>query len=102
MCAPIADSKICPHLAIVYGFCERGTAVDIFQSIVVYLEFWGVGDPLETLKYVFTKMISSEFLSPSSNYPTWRANFDWLFKNPDTWIKILEGQYDELFIKGRR
>ena len=59
-------------------------------------------DPLKTLNIVFTKMISSEFLSPSSNNPTWRANFDWLFKDPDTWIKILEGQYDELFIKGRR
>ena len=59
-------------------------------------------DPLATLEQVFMKMISSEFLSPSSNNPTWRANFDWLFKNPDTWIKILEGQYDELFIKGRR
>lgn len=60
------------------------------------------GDPLATLEQVFMKMISSEFLSPSSNNPTWRANFDWLFKDPDTWIKILEGQYDELFIKGRR
>ena len=59
-------------------------------------------DPLATLEQVFMKMISSKFLSPSSNNPTWRANFDWLFKNPDTWIKILEGQYDELFIKGRR
>ena len=57
---------------------------------------------MATLEQVFMKMISSEFLSPSSNNPTWRANFDWLFKNPDTWIKILEGQYDELFIKGRR
>ena len=59
-------------------------------------------DPLETLSIVFTKMINSEFLSPSSNNPSWRADFDWLFKNPDTWIKILEGQYDELFNKGRR
>ncbi|WP_196018242.1 DUF6291 domain-containing protein [Alistipes senegalensis] len=59
-------------------------------------------DPLATLEQVFMKMISSEFLSPSSNNPTWRANFDWLFKEPDTWTKVLEGQYDELFIKGRR
>ena len=57
---------------------------------------------METLSIVFTKMINSEFLSPSSNNPSWRADFDWLFKNPDTWIKILEGQYDELFNKGRR
>ena len=57
---------------------------------------------METLIIVFTKMINSEFLSPSSNNPSWRADFDWLFKNPDTWIKILEGQYDELFNKGRR
>ena len=59
-------------------------------------------DPLATLEQVFMKMISSEFLSPSSNNPTWRANFDWLFKEPDTWTTVLEGQYDELFIKGRR
>ena len=59
-------------------------------------------DPLATLEQVFMKMISSEFLSPSSNNPTWRANCEWLFKEPDTWTKVLEGQYDELFIKGRR
>lgn len=59
-------------------------------------------DPLATLEQVFMKMISSQFLSPISDNPAWRASFDWLFKDPDTWIKILEGQYDELFIKGRR
>ena len=56
-------------------------------------------DPLAVLKFVFQKMSCSEFLSPSSPNGPWRANFDWLFKDPNTWAKVLEGQYDELFDK---
>ena len=105
------EKRLCGHIA--YNFnqiCEghfprvkimtdnrRSRILAVVRSIEQRQQ-----DPLETLSIVFTKMINSEFLSPSSNNPSWRADFDWLFKNPDTWIKILEGQYDELFNKGRR
>ena len=56
-------------------------------------------DPLVVLENVFQRVISSGFLNPSSVHPAWRASFDWLFKDPNTWAKVLEGQYDELFDK---
>lgn len=56
-------------------------------------------DPLAILKSVFQRMSCSEFLNPSSPNGSWRANFDWLFKDSYTWLKIMEGQYDELFDK---
>lgn len=56
-------------------------------------------DPLVVLENVFQRVISSGFLNPSSVRPSWRASFDWLFKDSYTWLKIMEGQYDELFDK---
>ena len=45
------------------------------------------------LEQVFRKMEASEFLKGNNKYG-WKATFDWVFKNPDNWVKIIEGNYD--------
>ena len=45
------------------------------------------------LAQVFQKMEASDFLK-GNNRTGWKATFDWVFKNSDNWMKILEGNYD--------
>jgi hypothetical protein len=45
------------------------------------------------LEQVFRKMEASDFLKGNNRYG-WQATFDWVFKNQDNWMKILEGNYD--------
>ena len=53
---------------------------------------------LENLERVFRKMEASDFLK-GNNKAGWKATFDWVFKNPDNWIKILEGNYDNHMVQ---
>jgi len=48
---------------------------------------------MKNLEKIFQKMEASEFLKGNNKYG-WQATFDWVFKNSDNWIKILEGNYD--------
>ena len=48
---------------------------------------------IKILEQVFCKMEASDFLKGKNKYG-WQASFDWVFKNSDNWIKILEGNYD--------
>jgi hypothetical protein len=48
---------------------------------------------IKILEQVFRKMEASDFLKGNNKYG-WQATFDWVFKNQDNWIKILEGNYD--------
>jgi len=45
---------------------------------------------IKILETIFRKMEASEFLKGNNKYG-WRATFDWVFKNSENWIKILEG-----------
>lgn len=45
VCSYCRFENMSPCLAIAYSFCEREIAVNIFQCIVVYLEFWSAGSP---------------------------------------------------------
>jgi hypothetical protein len=53
---------------------------------------------MRMLEQVFRKMEASEFLKGNNKYG-WQATFDWVFKNPDNWVKIIEGNYDNRFAK---
>jgi hypothetical protein len=48
---------------------------------------------IKILEQVFCKMEASDFLK-GNNRTGWKATFDWVFKNSDNWMKILEGNYD--------
>jgi len=48
---------------------------------------------LPVLEDVFLKMEASLFLK-GNNSKGWSAGFDWVFENPDNWLKIIEGNYD--------
>lgn len=43
---------------------------------------------------IFRKCVSSPFLSGSSGRG-WRADFDWIVRNADNGLKVLEGSYDD-------
>ena len=43
-------------------------------------------------------MEASDFLKGYNKYG-WKATFDWVFKNSENWIKILEGNYDNRIVK---
>lgn len=57
-------------------------------------EFGGNDKVMETLKTLFTKMEASKFLRGEKT--DWKASFDWLFDNSKNWVKVLEGNYDNL------
>lgn len=44
------------------------------------------------LAEVFTQVEESNFLK-GDNKRGWKANFDWVIKNPTNWVKIYEGNY---------
>ena len=48
---------------------------------------------MKILEQVFKKMEASDFLKGKNQFG-WKASFDWVFKNPDNWMKVLEGNYD--------
>ena len=41
------------------------------------------------------KMQASHFLR-GDNKRGWKASFDWLFENDKNWVKVYEGNYDNL------
>ncbi len=43
---------------------------------------------------IFEKVYNSSFLLYGSKNQSWRFNFDWLTTNPNNWVKVMEGQYD--------
>lgn len=49
--------------------------------------------PLDEILTVFKKMEASSFLKGDNN--RWQASFDWVFKNEDNFVKVLEGKYDD-------
>ena len=48
---------------------------------------------IKMLENVFRKMEASDFLKGNNKYG-WMATFDWVFKNSENWVKIIEGNYD--------
>jgi len=48
---------------------------------------------IKITEQVFRKMEASDFLKEKNQFG-WKASFDWVFKNSDNWMKILEGNYD--------
>ncbi|MCT4604903.1 MAG: phage replisome organizer N-terminal domain-containing protein [Marinisporobacter sp.] len=48
---------------------------------------------LETFKEVLKKVNKSEFCNGSNNRK-WKVDFDWLIKNDENMVKVLEGKYD--------
>ncbi|MCT4617854.1 MAG: phage replisome organizer N-terminal domain-containing protein [Marinisporobacter sp.] len=48
---------------------------------------------LETFKEIFKKVNKSEFCNGSNNRK-WQVDFDWLIKNDENMVKVLEGKYD--------
>jgi hypothetical protein len=48
---------------------------------------------IQMLEQVFRKMEASDFLK-GNNKAGWKATFDWIFENPDNWVKVVEGNYD--------
>jgi hypothetical protein len=49
-------------------------------------------------KEVVSKVFDNDFLSgktPSKDHSGWRATFDWVIKNDDIILKIIEGAYDQ-------
>ncbi|QZY55957.1 phage replisome organizer N-terminal domain-containing protein [Crassaminicella profunda] len=48
---------------------------------------------LETFKEIFKKVNESEFCNGSNNRK-WKVDFDWLIKNDENMVKVLEGKYD--------
>lgn len=59
----------------------------------VRIRFEEMGFQYETLQTVFEKAETSRFMR-GDNPRGWKADFDWIFCNPDNWVKILEGRYD--------
>ena len=53
---------------------------------------------IKILEQVFRKMENSDFLK-GNNKAGWKATFDWVFKNSENWMKILEGNYDNHSVK---
>lgn len=58
-------------------------------------EMGGAGEALPLLREIFTKMQASHFLR-GDNKRGWKASFDWLFENDKNWVKVYEGNYDNL------
>lgn len=52
---------------------------------------------MAVLETVFTKMQNSDFMRNGS----W-ASFDWIFKNPQNWMKVYEGNYDNKPAQGKK
>jgi hypothetical protein len=48
---------------------------------------------MKNLENVFKKMEASDFLKGNNKYG-WIASFDWVFKNSENWVKVIEGNYD--------
>ena len=49
---------------------------------------------------IISKILASDFLSgrkkyDNSDYPPFRPDFDWVIKNDENYVKILEGKYDK-------
>lgn len=49
--------------------------------------------PLPEWDALFKQMSESAFLNGKNN-SGWRASFDWIIKNQDNALKVLEGKYD--------
>lgn len=60
--------------------------------------FQELGYDYSALERLFRKVQSSEFLT-GDNGRGWRADFDWIFKNAENWLSIVEGKYDKTFGK---
>lgn len=56
-------------------------------------EFAKVGDPVEVCRQIFTKACTSKFCQGDGK-SGWSADFDWIFKNGENWVKVFEGNYD--------
>ncbi|AZO96170.1 hypothetical protein [Halocella sp. SP3-1] len=55
--------------------------------------------PVDVFKILFTKTEASNFLtnrtqSKNPKYKDFKVDFNWLMKNDDNYVKVLEGQYD--------
>lgn len=59
----------------------------------VRLRLKEMGNSYQKLETILTKLNQSDFCK-GNNSSSWKATFDWLFGNPNNWIKVLEGNYD--------
>lgn len=46
---------------------------------------------LATATALFTAVEASDFLTGRKG--SWQASFDWIFENPNNWVKVMEGNY---------
>lgn len=63
------------------------------RKMKVRVRFEEMSYSYETLQEVFDRCEASRFMRGDNNRG-WRADFDWIFANPQNWIKVLEGKYD--------
>jgi len=53
---------------------------------------------MKIMEQVLRKMEASDFLKGNNKFG-WKASFDWVIKNSDNWMKILEGNYDNRIVQ---
>lgn len=56
-------------------------------------EMGGQDEALMMFEILFHKMEESNFMKGDST-KGWKASFDWLITNPNNWVKVYEGNYD--------
>lgn len=68
------------------------------EKVKARLKEWGEGDPqkmLDNARSLFLRIERSDFLAGRSG--KWKgASFDWIFDSRNNWIKVMEGNYDNV------
>ena len=89
----IADmwNSICPNLPKVEKITDKRKAKIPIR--VKEMGGWDKAKPI--LENIFLKVRQSKFLNGDNNR-AWKCNFDWVFENGSNWVKIYEGNYDDV------
>ena len=80
-------NSICVSLSSVTILSEK-------RKEKVRQRFNEMGGDYSAIETLFRKIQASDFLTGDNNRG-WRADFDWVFKNGQNWISIMEGKYDK-------
>lgn len=89
----IADmwNSICPNLPKVEKITDKRKAKIPIR--VKEMGGWDKAKPI--LENIFWKVKQSKFLNGDNNRG-WKCYFDWIFENCSNWVKIYEGNYDDV------
>ena len=89
----IADmwNSICPNLPKVEKITDKRKAKIPIR--VKEMGGWDKAKPI--LENIFWKVKQSKFLNGDNNRG-WKCYFDWIFENGSNWVKIYEGNYDDV------